>query len=55
MLYADKDNPLRAKAIDEFFPLAKNLGISTLRLPVNRREVTVETFRKDFLGLVGGQ
>ena len=51
MLYADKDDPLRAKAIEGFFPLAKKLGISTLRLPVNRREVTVEAFRNAFLGL----
>jgi len=51
MLYADKDDPLREKAIREFFPLAKNYGISKLRLPINRREVTVDAFRKDFLGL----
>ena len=51
MLYADKDDPLRAEAIREFFPLAEKQGITKLRLPVDRREVTVDTFRKAFLGL----
>ena len=51
MLYADADDPLRAKAIQEFFPLAKQQGITKLRLPVNRREVTIDAFRTSFLGL----
>ena len=51
MLYADQDDPQRDSAIREFFPLAEEQGISRLRLPVNRRELTVEAFRKSFLGL----
>jgi hypothetical protein len=51
MLYADTYDPLREKAIREFFPLANKYGISKLRLPINRREVTVDAFRKDFLKL----
>ena len=51
LLYADKEDPLREKAIREFFPRAKQYGISKLRLPINRREVTMDEFRKDFLGL----
>lgn len=53
MLYADADDPLRAEAIQRFFPLAAKLGISKLRLPVTRREVSVEAFRTGFLGLKG--
>jgi hypothetical protein len=51
MLYAENDDPLRAKAIREFFPLAEKQGITKLRLPVNRREVSVDAFREVFLGL----
>ena len=51
MLYAEKDDPLREKAIRSFFPLAKKHGITRLRLPMNRREVSVDVFQEDFLGL----
>ena len=55
LLYAGKDDPLREKAIRDFFPLAARQGITKLRLPVNRREVSIDTFRKSHLGLESDQ
>jgi hypothetical protein len=55
LLYAAKEDPLREKAIRDFFPLAARQGITKLRLPVSRREVSIDAFRKSHLGLESDQ
>ena len=51
MLFADKNDPIRGTAIQNFFPVAERTNLRVLFNPETGRQVDLERFQKDFLDL----
>ncbi len=50
ILYADAADPARARAIREFFPVARQAGVPEVRNTANGRRETIDEFEKSVLG-----
>jgi hypothetical protein len=50
ILYAKADDPARPRAIRDFFPFAREVGVPSLRNPDGDRNQTLDEFEKSILG-----